>query len=50
MQFDLINGIQVLQLYIHILCLQQWFNHIYDNKANKPIDDNINMNIRMHTT
>ena len=50
MQFEIRNGLHVLQLYIYIFCLQQWFNHIDDNTSNKHIDDNINMNILMHIT
>ena len=50
MQFDLINGLHVPQLYIHILCLQHWFNRIVYNTAKIYIDYNININICMHIT
>ena len=39
MKFYLRNFRHVPQLQIHILCLQQWFNHINENTANRLIDN-----------
>ena len=50
MQFYIRYFLHVPQLYIHILFLQHWFNHIDDNAAKKSIGDNINMNIHMYIT